>query len=180
LRRVGYETVGTADNEPSGHKTGWGVDLGSSFNVSLATLRLGAVYGRGIASYMNDGGMDLGPNVAVIPQPGTLVLVPSAEAVKLFGLTAYVDLNWSKRWTSALGYSFDQVHNTSFQTPTAFHKGQYASANLLWHPASSVFTGLEALWGKRTDNDGKTGHDFRMQYSFHWDFSSKNLWSLFE
>ena len=180
LRKVAYETRGTPHNEPSGHRTGWGLNLGTSFNASLATFRVGAVYGRGIASYMNDGGMDMAPNVEVVQQPGTLVLVPSAEAVKLFGMSAYVDLNWSKQWTSSLGYSFDQVDNTSFQTETAFHKGQYASLNLLWHPASNVYTGGELLWGKRTDNDGNTGTDTRFQYSFHWDFSSKNIWSLFE
>jgi hypothetical protein len=181
LRRLGYETLGTEDNKPRGHKTGWGVDLGSSFNVSFATLRLGAVYGRGIASYMNDGGMDFGPNVAVEEDPDSgFILVPSAEAVKLFGMTSYIDFNWSKQWTSSIGYSFDKVSNTSFQTDTAFHKGQYASVNLLWHPADKVFTGGELLWGKRTDNDGNTGKDLRFQYSFHWDFSSKNLWSLFE
>ena len=178
LRRLGYETLGTEDNEPDGHKTGWGVNLGTSFNVSLATLRLGAVYGRGIASYMNDGGMDFGPNVDVVQQPGSIVVVPSAEAVKLFGMTSYVDLNWSKQWTSSLGYSMVKVDNTSFQTATAFNKGQYASANLLWHPADNVFTGGELLWGKRTDNDGDTGKDLRFQYTFHWGFSSKNLWDL--
>ena len=38
-------------------------------SLALATLRLGVVYGEGIASYMNDGGMDLAPSVAVIPSP---------------------------------------------------------------------------------------------------------------
>ena len=180
LRRVGYDTIGTTNNEPKGHKTGWGVNATGSFKASLATFRVGAVYGRGIASYMNDGGMDMGPNVAVQPGIGTIILIPSAEAVKLFGMSAYVDLNLSKEWTSALGYSFDKVSNTSFQTTTAFHKGQYASVNLLWHPASNIFTGGELLWGKKTDNAGETGKDLRFQYSFHWDFSSKNIWSLFD
>jgi hypothetical protein len=180
LRRVGYDTLETDNNEPKGHKTGWGVDVTGSFKASLATFRLGAVYGRGIATYMNDGGMDMGPNIAVVRQPGTIVIVPSAEAVKLFGMTAYVDLNWSKEWTSAIGYSFDKVDNTNFQDVTAFHKGQYASVNLLWHPADKVFTGGELLWGKRTDNDGNSGKDVRLQYTFHWDFSSKNIWSLFD
>jgi hypothetical protein len=180
LRKVAYETVGTADNEPNGSKTGWGLNLGTAFNISLATLRIGAVYGRGIATYMNDGGMDMGPNVAVVPAPGTLILVPSAEAVKLFGMTAYVDLNWSKHFTSSIGYSFDKVDNTSFQSATAFRKGEYASANLLWHPAENVMTGGEFLWGKRTDNDGETGTDTRFQYSFKWSFSSKNIWDLIQ
>ena len=105
-------------------------------------------------------------------------LVPSAEAVKLFGMMAYVDLNWSKRWTSSIGYSFDKVDNTSFQSGTAFHLGQYASVNLLWHAESNFFTGAELLWGKKTDNAGNSGKDVRLQYSAHWDFSSKNIWSL--
>jgi hypothetical protein len=129
---------------------------------------------------MNDGGMDFAPSVDVIPEPGSLVLVPRAEAVKLFGMTAYVDLNWSKKWTSSIGYSYDVVDNTNFQTLTAFHRGQYASVNLLWHPDSKVFTGAELMWGKRTDHDGNSGKDLRLQYTFHWEFSSKNLWSVFE
>ena len=180
LRRIGYETRGTEDNEPSGHETGWGLNLTSAINISLATLRLGAVYGRGIATYMNDGGMDLAPNVAVIPVPPSLILVPSAEAVKLFGMSAYVDFNWSKQWTSSIGYSFDEVDNTNFQEPGAFHKGEYASVNLLWHPAAGVFTGPELLWGRRTDNDGNKGSDVRLQYTFHWDFSSNNIWEIVE
>jgi len=181
LRKIGYETRETQDNEPSGHKTGWGVDVTSVIKISPATLRLGVVYGRGIATYMNDGGMDLAPAIDVIQQqPPGLILVPRAEAVKLLGISAYSDFNWSKEWTSSIGYSFDKVDNTNFQEPTAFHKGQYASVNLLWHPADNVFTGGELLWGKRTDADGNTGSDTRFQYSFHWDFSSKNIWDWFQ
>jgi hypothetical protein len=184
VRKIGYETKGTTDNEPSGHNTGWGLDLTTVVNFSPAVIKLGAVYGRGIATYMNDGGMDLAPAVSTIMNPPGLpagfILVPRAEAVKLFGLSAYVDFNWSKKWTSSIGYSFDKVDNTNYQEPTAFHMGQYASANVLWHPAENVFTGPEVIWGKRTDNDGNSGEDWRLQYSFHWDFSSKNIWSLFD
>jgi len=52
--------------------------------------------------------------------------------------------------------------------------------NLLWHPADNAFTGGEVLWGKRTDNNGDKGHDLRLQYSFKWSFSSKNIWDLVE
>ena len=176
VRRIGYETIGTDDNEPRGHKTGWGLDLTSSLKASLATFHLSAVYGRGIATYMNDGGMDLAPSVAVIPGG----IVPSAEAVKLFGMMAYVDLAWSKQFSSSIGYSFDKVNNTNFQEVTAFQKGQYASANLLYYPNDKMLTGLEVLWGKRTDNDDNSGTDLRVQSSFKWSFSSKNIWDWFE
>ena len=181
LRRVGYETKGTPNNEPDGKRTGWGVNATSSINVMKpVTLRLGAAYGRGIATYMNDGGMDLAPSVSTIPGSGTITLVPEAEAVKLLGVSAYADINWTKQWTSAVGYSFTRVHNTNFQEPEAFHKGEYASANLLYAPADNVLAGVEFLWGRRTDNDGNKGVDTRMQASFKWSFSSKNIWDLVE
>ena len=41
-------------------------------------------------------------------------------------------------------------------------------------------TGIELQWGKREDNDGTTGHDLRLQYSFKWSFSSNNIWSWFD
>jgi len=81
-------------------------------------------------------------------------------------------------WSSAIGYSFTKVDNTNFQEVTAFHKGEYASANLLYSPFENVLTGVEFLWGKRTDNDGEKGTDARMQASFKWSFSSKNIWDL--
>ena len=41
-------------------------------------------------------------------------------------------------------------------------------------------TGVELQWGKREDNDGNSGHDLRLQYSFKWSFSSNNIWSWFD
>ena len=40
--------------------------------------------------------------------------------------------------------------------------------------------GVEFLWGRRTDNNGDDGTDLRMQASFKWSFSSKNIWDMFE
>ena len=183
LRKIGYDTVGTEDNEPNGSELGWGVNLTGSAKASLATFRLGVVYGRGIATYMNDGGMDLAPAANLGPVPPIFPLPPEflgtlleAEAVKLLGISAYVDLQWSKKLSSALGYSFTKVDNTNFQEATAFHKGAYASGNLLWAPADRLLAGIELLWGKRTDNDGNSGTDFRMQSSFKVSFSSKDIW----
>jgi hypothetical protein len=145
----------------------------------MFTPRLGVVYGRGIATYMNDGGMDLAPAVDTILAPGSILIVPKAEAVKLLGVSAYVDVNWTKRWTSAFGYSFTKVDNTNFQDATAFHKGEYASANLLYS-RDAMLAGLEFLWGKRTDNDGDSGTDARMQATFKWSFTSNNIWDWVE
>ncbi len=178
LRKIGYDTRGTEDNEPDGNETGWGVNATTAIKLGMATPRLGIVYGRGIATYMNDGGMDLAPSVDVISDGDELILLPEAEAVKLLGVSAYVDLQWSKKLSSALGYSFTRVTNTNFQDDNAFHKGEYASANLLWTPVENVLAGGEFLWGRRTDNNGDRGSDTRFQASFKWSFSSNNLWDL--
>ncbi len=181
-RKIGYDTVGTVDNEPQGSEFGWGLNLTGSAKFGLATFRGGVVYGEGIASYMNDGGMDLAPAAALGPVPpifppppisGTLI---SAEAVPLLGVSAYVDLQWTDELTSSVGYSFTEVDNTNFQDPTAFHKGEYASANLLYQPDPHFLGGLELLWGQRTDNDGAKGDDIRLQTTFKFTFSSKDIW----
>ena len=180
-RSVGYDTVGTPGNEPKGDEFGWGLNLTGSVKAGFATFRAGVVYGEGIATYMNDGGMDLAPSAALGPVPPIFPPPPltrtliSAEAVPLLGVSGYVDLQWTPELSSALGYSFTEVDNTNFQDPAAFHKGEYASVNLLWTPVARVMTGAELLWGRRIDNDGADGDDIRLQYTFKFSFDSGDL-----
>ncbi len=170
LTRLAYETLNTPDNQPRDSLPGWGLNLGTSFNLGKATtLRAGVVYGHGIASYMNDGGTDLAPMVIPVA-PGL-----KARAVPLLGIIAYVDQRWSTSFTSALGYSFTQVDNTDFQAASAYHKGEYASGNLLWQPLPEILVGDELMYGRRTDNNGATGNDLRTQLTLKASFSSKSL-----
>ncbi len=97
----------------------------------------------------------------------------TGKAVPLTGIVAYYDHYWSEMWSSSIGYSFTEVDNTNFQAPNAFHKGDYASVNLLAYPAKNVMAGVEFLWGKRTNNDGTSGDDTRLQFSVKYNFSSK-------
>ena len=107
---------------------------------------LQVVYGEGIASYMNDGGMDLAPQLTFDAARSRL---SQAEAVPLTGVMAYYDHYWSDKWSSSIGYSYTEVDNTNFQDPAAYHKGQYASVNLLTYPADNLMIGAELLWGER-------------------------------
>jgi hypothetical protein len=97
----------------------------------------------------------------------------AGEAVPLTGALAYYDHYWNSMFSSSIGYSFTQVANTNLQNTTAFHKGQYASTNLLWYPADKVMVGVEIMWGKLTNNDGTTGDDVRFQFSAKYNFGAK-------
>ena len=169
LRKVAFETPGTPGSNPHGSETGWGVDgtAGIKIGKKKDQVLAGVVYGHGIASYMNDGGVDLAPQ-------GTLAS-PSAKAVPLLGISAYYDHYWSDKYSSSFGVSETQVDNTSLQATDAFHHGRYASANLLYYPTKNVFYGGELLWGQRKDNGGATGDDTRIQFSFHYSFSTKDI-----
>lgn len=171
LTKLAYDTADSPGNQPSGSAFGWGVNFGAALNAGHATvLRLGLAYGHGIASYMNDGGVDLAPETSASTPSG---LAP--RAIPLIGITAYVDHNWSKTLSSALGYSITRVWNTDFQTGAAFRSGQYASTNLLWTPRPRLMVGAELLWGKRTNNDGAQGEDIRTQFSARYSFTSGSL-----
>jgi hypothetical protein len=180
LRDVAYETVGTPNNEPSGSKTGWGINASTNLKTwNKDVLHLSAVYGDGIASYMNDGGTDLAPELrGGVAQP--IVGAPPAgslagKAVPLLGLVAYYDHYWTSQLSSSIGWSMVRVDNTSFQSPDAFKQADYASANLLWTPDRRILIGAELLWGDREDFNGASGEDTRIQFSFKYSFSSKDF-----
>lgn len=165
VRYVGFDSPGAPQNEPKGHQTGWGVNLGAHATLFGRDRLIGqVVYGHGIASYMNDGGVDLAP-------AGTLTL-PHAEAVPLLGVVAYYEHYWTDDLTSAVGYSLTQVDNTALQELSAFRRGQYASLNLLYTPIKNFMVGGEVLWGERTDHDTVTGGDWRFQFTVKYSFST--------
>ena len=170
LRKVGYEYRGTPQEKwRSGSEPGWGVTVSTNIKVLERDRIIGqVVYGEGIASYMNDGGMDLAPRL-VRPEPDLKV---SAETVPLTGVVAYYDHWWSDKWSSSIGYSFTEVDNTNFQDPGAFHKGQYASTNLLFYPGENLMVGGELMWGERENNDGASDDDVRFQFSVKYNFGT--------
>jgi hypothetical protein len=173
LRKVGYELreEGSDDEWTEGSETGWGINVGAVFNVlDKDAVRLQVVYGEGIASYMNDGGMDLAPSAQYT---AGVVSGLEAEAVPLTGVLAYYDHWWSAKWSSSIGYSFTEVDNTNFQEPGAFQKIDYASGNLLYYPADNLMLGAELMWGERTNNDDDSEDALRFQFTVKYNFGIK-------
>jgi hypothetical protein len=176
LRRVGYEyQLNSQTPFNKGSRTGWGLALTGALNaLEKDKLLLSVLYGHGIATYMNDGGMDIAPTAA-FPTTANPQTTPtlSSEVVPLLGVMAYYDHYWTPKLSSSIGYSFTKVTNTNFQATNAFHKGDYASVNLLAYPADKLMFGAEVMWGQRTNNDGVSGHDWRFQFSAKYDFGIK-------
>ena len=154
----------------SGSATGWGINLTSNikFHNDADTLRLAYNYGQGIENYMNDAPVDVG----IEKNPGNAVTPIKGKALPSTGIVAFLDHNWNPKFSSAIGYSSLDIKNSDGQTPDAFHKGEYALANLLWTPVKNFMVGWEVQWGKRHNfQDGFTSDIFKVQFSAKANFS---------
>ena len=180
LRWIGAEVV--ADKDPGtaedigvvydDNDTGWGVNVTTVINVlEKDAIRAGVVYGEGIATYMNDGGMDAGPDKGLLPD-GSLPGDTKVEAVPLLGVSAYYDHWWNSQFSSSIGYSFNEVDNTDGQTADTYKKGQYSSVNLLYYPVENIMVGGEFLWGDRENKNGDSNNDTRAQFSVKYNFGA--------
>jgi hypothetical protein len=171
LRYIAWDDL--LPNDPfnlNGHVWGWGTSLSS--NVTVRTndvLRLEIVYGRGVENYFNDAPVDVG----VERNPGSTVTPVEGEALPIFGLVTYLDHNWNKKWSTAVGYSMINVNNSDLQAGTAFNEGRYASINLLCTPVKNVMIGGEFQWAQRKDLNDFKSNDYRLQFSFKYSFSAK-------
>ncbi|MEE4191711.1 MAG: DcaP family trimeric outer membrane transporter [Halieaceae bacterium] len=159
LRQLEFETLGTDNNNPKDSELGWGVNLTSVINtVGRDQLKLGLVYGEGIASFFNDGGVNLAPDNN------------QAKAVEVMGITAYYDHYWNKQFSTSIGWSTNNADPTNQQAGFEFDTSQYASVNLLWTPYPSLLIGSEFLWGNLEVVDGRDEDDYRIQFSFKHKF----------
>jgi outer membrane DcaP-like protein len=152
----------------SGHATGWGVNLSSNLKFGNTVLKLQALYGEGIENYMNDAPADVGVRLNL----SNLTRPIEGEALPVWGGVAFLDINWSEKMTSTIGYSIVDIENSSGQAANAFKKGDYALANVMFYPVKDVMFGPEIQWGRRENfRDGFTSDDLRFQFTVKYNFS---------
>jgi len=169
VRKIGWVDANTDALKLGGHAVGWGLNLSSNLKMgSKDVAKLSVVYGPGIENYMNDAPVDIG----IKNNPGNPVTPIKGVALPVLGVVSFLDHNWSRQFTSSIGYSMLNIENSNAQSPSDFHQGHYALANLLYHPIPKVMIGGEFQFGRRVNfSDGFNANDYRMQFSFKYDWS---------
>jgi hypothetical protein len=168
VRKMKWDDVNNDQYDLTGSATGWGVNLSSNLKLAKKHVaRLSVAYGEGVQNYWNDAPVDVGIQNN-FSNPRTPVV---GKALPILGIVAFLDLNWSAKWTSTVGYSLVDIDNSDGQSASAYKKGQYALANILYYPTPNVFLGPEIQWGKRENfRDGFTSDDVRIQFSAKYNF----------
>jgi hypothetical protein len=171
VRRINWDDVLQDQFELSGHATGWGLNLSSNLNVGKKdVIRLAFVFGEGIENYMNDSPIDVGIKKN-LSNPVTPVL---GDTLPVKGLLVFVDHTWNKEFSTAIGYSRQDITNSDGQAPNAFKNGQYMLGNVLYTPIPNAMVGAELQWGRRTNfSDGFHSDGVKLQFSFKYNFSVK-------
>jgi DcaP outer membrane protein len=104
---------------------------------------------------------------------GNAVLVDNGQKVEeletLAGQIAWQHW-WHPELSSTLVYSQVVLDNHDEQGSHAYHKTLYTSANLVWQLSDRITTGIEYLYGERTNNNGETGHANRLQFMSQFNF----------
>jgi len=171
LKRMAWEDTIDDNVDLSGSAVGAGLDLTSALKFGEHdTGKFAFVFGKGIQNYMNDADVDVGIETNLAAGDPRRPIV--GKALPMWSFIAYLDHNWNKRWSSSIGYSMMDVDNSNGQAADAYHRGHYASGNLLYYPWENVLMGGELIWGRRENFlDGFKSDDFRIQFSFKYNFS---------
>lgn len=170
LRRIKWVDTTNDAFDLGGSEVGAGLNLTSNLKFTENdTGRFAFVFGQGIQNYMNDAPVDVGIELTPGGDPRRPI---TGVALPMWSMVAFLDHNWNKRFSTAVGYSSLTIDNSNGQAPDAFRKGHYGLANLLYYPVENVMLGGEFQWGRRENFlDGFKADDFRIQFSFRYNFS---------
>lgn len=170
VRKISWVDTIPDNVDLDGTEIGAGLNLTSNLKFTPNdTGRFAFVFGQGIQNYMNDAPVD----VAVEITPGGDPRRPiKGVALPMWSMVAFLDHNWNKRFSTAIGYSFMDIDNSNGQAANAYHRGHYGLVNLLYYPVENAMVGGEFQWGRRENFlDGFKSDDFRIQFSFRYNFN---------
>jgi hypothetical protein len=169
FRRIAWvDNIATPTHNLSGSAFGWGINASSNLKFGEKTTgRLQLVYGHGIQNYMNDAPVDIGVQNNFSNPVTPIKGVP----LPILGAVAFVDHNWSPKFSSTLGGSMVNIWNSDAESASDFHQGYYALTNLLYYPIKNVMAGGEFQYGRRVNfQNGYNFNDYRVQFSFKYSY----------
>jgi hypothetical protein len=169
FRRIAWvDNIATPTHNLSGSAFGWGINASSNLKFGEKTTgRLQLVYGHGIQNYMNDAPVDIGVQNNFSNPVTPIKGVP----LPILGAVAFVDHNWSPKFSSTLGGSMVNIWNSDAESTSDFHQGYYALTNLLYYPIKNVMAGGEFQYGRRVNfANGYNFNDYRLQFSFKYSY----------
>lgn len=147
------------------NKVGWGLEVSGSAEVlPRLTAYWQGVYGRGIASYMQDCtelGLDMVP-AAVDNSRLDLVKAWGGYAALQYNFTddLFISGTYSHLRTYAPKYPAEGASTT---WDTQYRYAQYAQGALFWNINTLLQAGVEYIYGRRVDYGGAQAHDNRLQ-----------------
>ncbi|PKI17718.1 DcaP family trimeric outer membrane transporter [Colwellia sp. 12G3] len=171
FRQLGYKATisGTAIEDTT---LGWGLNVTGKIAIASAdSINFQLAYGEGIGRYINDtccsyysgdagvegdetGGVDAG-----LDGNGNLTAIPVTAGF------AFYNRQWSKKWSSAIGYSYLSVDNLVTQKNKSIKNSSYSTVNLIWYPASQIKAGVEMQYGDIQSKAQFEADNFRFQLS---------------
>jgi len=171
LRWIKWDDTLADKFDLSGSATGWGLNFTGNLKFGSKDVLRGAfVVGEGIQNSMNDAPVDIG----IEKTPQNTVTPIEGKPLPLTSMSLFLDHSWNSKFTSAVGYSREDMDNTDGQAPNAFKNGQYALGNLLYSPVPNAMMGGELQWGRRANfSDGFSSDGLKLQFSFKYSFSGK-------
>ncbi|MGF7158993.1 hypothetical protein FHS85_000603 [Rhodoligotrophos appendicifer] len=128
---------------------GWGVQGAANIQLTeFALLSAGAMYGRGLGSYL------LGPSFGAYVKDGNI------ELVEQLGLFAGITVNVTDATSINLGWGYSDQNDKEIAASRVENANvdvMSAHANIIWQPVEQLRLGAEVMWGRReftTDNRG--------------------------
>lgn len=144
-------------------KVGWGIQAsGMTPLAGGLSAYYQAVYGKGIASYIQDLG---GTGMDLMPNPDNASSLDPVEAWGAYGALQY---SFSPTVSCTAIYSHvrtyaDSYADSSVPWKTGYKYAQYILGNVFWQVNPIVQVGLEYIYGRRVDFDRSQAHDNRVQ-----------------
>lgn len=156
VRPMRYRDNVASDNR---NMTGLGVQLSGMANVAgPLSVQYNVVYGRGIASYIQD---DNGLNLDAVQSvtPGKL------QMTRNLGVTGGLNYAISPKVSANAVYShvLNSTGDKGIVAPDQYRYGDYVAANVVWTINKFMSAGLEYDYGHRKNFDSTSTHCNRVQ-----------------